>query len=127
VALCSCPLQRLSVNAYFGRAGARVATWGRSSMQQALDADVFVNIGPMNSLAGSDDAQLRSLRRRGFGQPPRPRQRNADDSPVDEVGNDLVSRDADLHYARLAGTSHSARATLEEYRQMASDEPANQV
>jgi hypothetical protein len=85
-------------------------------MQQSLDADVFVNVGPMNSLAKPYEPQVRSLRRRGFGQPPRPRQRNADDSPVDEVGNDLVSRDADLQDARVAGTSHSARATLQEYQ-----------
>ena len=39
-------------------------------VKHSFEADVFVEFGPMNSLASADKAEVRPLRGRGFGQPP---------------------------------------------------------
>jgi hypothetical protein len=86
-------------------------------MKQAFDADVLVHVGPVDSLAGSDKAEIRSLRGRSFRQPPGPRQGHADDAPVDQIGDDLVLGHADPLYARIiSGASHSAHTTFPEYQ-----------
>ena len=109
------PLQHLArrpLSAHFDHCGTRSwpARWG--AMKQAFDADVLVDVRPMNSLAGSDETKVRSLRGRGLGQPPGPGQRHADDAPVGQIGDDLILGHAYLLNARIvAGASHSAHTT----------------
>jgi hypothetical protein len=84
-------------------------------MKQAVDADVLVNVRPVNSMTGSDEAKVRSLCGCGLGQPPGPGQRHADDTPVDQIGNDLVFGHTDLLNPRIVpDASHSAHTTLPE-------------
>jgi hypothetical protein len=81
-------------------------------MKQSFDADVLVNVGPMDSLAGSDETKVCPLRGRGFRQPPRPSQRHADNTTVDQIGDDLVLGHAYLLNARIvADASHSVHTT----------------
>ena len=69
------PLQRLVSRYLRVHSDRGTESWParRGSMKQTLHAEVLVNVRPMNSLAGSDEAKVCSLRRRGLGQPPGPR------------------------------------------------------
>jgi hypothetical protein len=63
-------------------------------MQQAFDADILVNVGPMNTLPSPDQTKVRSLCGSSFGQSPGPSQWDADDPPVGEIRIDLVLSNA---------------------------------
>jgi len=77
----------------------RAPRW--DSMEHPLDADVLVDVRPMNTLAGADEPKARSLLGGRISETPRPREGNADDAPVGETRDDLVRGDADMLDARL--------------------------
>src|ERR1700691_2250178 len=85
----------------------------RTGAEQAFDADVLVNIGLMHSLPGPDQTKVCALRGSGFGQTPGPSQRDADNPPVSQVGDDLVIGDAHPEDTRIA-IRHSVHTTLPE-------------
>ncbi len=51
-------------------------------MKLPLDADVLIDIRPVDSLARADETKVSSLCGRRFGQPPRPGKWHIDDSAV---------------------------------------------
>jgi hypothetical protein len=65
-------------------------------MQQALDANILVNIGPVHSLSSSDETEVCALRWSSFAQAPRPSQGDANNPSVGKIGDDLIFRDAHL-------------------------------
>src|SRR6266542_2817272 len=76
--------------------------WARGySQQHPPGTDVFIDVRPMNPFAVSDNLKAVALRRRRPGQPPRPRQRNADGPPVGELGDDDVLGDLEGDDARF--------------------------
>src|ERR1019366_3456814 len=104
---------RRPLDPHLNRRPSRVWPRRRSSVKQAFDADVLIDLRPMNTLACPNQTKLGSLARRGFGQPPGPRQRHADYASVGQVGDDLVLSHADLLNARIAiDASHSVHTTL---------------
>ena len=78
-------------------------------MKHAFDADVFVDVRPVDTLAAADDAKVQALRRACLGKTPRPGERNADHAPVDQMSSDLVTGDPHLLDARIA-TGRNAHA-----------------
>jgi hypothetical protein len=116
----TCPFLARRLHALVSRSWSvqlgRCSTWSwsarRGSMEQALYADVLINVRPMNSLTRSDETKVCPLRRCGFGQPPGPSQRHTDDTPVDQVGDDLVLCHANPLNPRIAAEANrSAHAT----------------
>jgi hypothetical protein len=65
-----------------------LAPGGGGAVQHAVDADVFVSIGPVEAFAVADDFPAGALGGRGAGKPPRPGKRDADGAPVHQVGDD---------------------------------------
>jgi hypothetical protein len=63
-------------------------------MQQAFDADVLVNIGPVHSLSSADEAKVCPLRGSGLRQAPGPSQWDTDNGSVGQIGDDLAFGDA---------------------------------
>lgn len=57
------------------------------AMKHAIDTDVLIYVGPVDTLAGTDQAEVRPLLRCGIGQAPGPGQRYADDAAVHEPGD----------------------------------------
>jgi hypothetical protein len=63
---------------------------GRLPEQDVLGADVFIEIGPMNTLALTDQTPIVALLRLAVQQPWVPSQRNGDRSPVNQVNHQRV-------------------------------------
>jgi hypothetical protein len=59
-------------------------------MQHAFGTEVLVDVWPMHTVAISNEAPIRSLRWRGFGETPRPRQWHANHTTIDQVGGDRI-------------------------------------
>jgi len=83
-------------------------------MEHPLDADVLIDVRPMNALARADEPKARSLPGSRIRETPRPREGNADDAPVGETRDDLVRGDTDVLDARL-GANRSAHAMPPEW------------
>jgi hypothetical protein len=58
---------RRPLNPHFDLCGSDSWPGRRGTVKQAFDADVLVDVRPMNSLAGSNQTKLGSLGGRGFG------------------------------------------------------------
>jgi len=74
-----------------GNATAR--TTGRNPVEQAIRAQIFVNLGPMDAMAVANELPIRPL---GWGrvrESPRPRERHADDAPIGEMSGDGLAVD----------------------------------
>ena len=70
-------------------------------MQHPLDADVFVDIRPVDTLARADEAEIRALLGRGFRESPGPSKRDADDAPICETSSDLIGSDLNILDPRI--------------------------
>jgi len=77
--------------------------------KHALDTEVFIDVGPMDALAGANQTKVCSLLGGRLRETPRPSERDADDPAVCETRDDLVLGDADVLDARL-GASRSVHA-----------------
>jgi len=77
-----------------------------------LDADVLIDIRPVNSLSGADNSPFRALSGRRFRKPPRPRQWHADNPAVNEIGRNGVGGKLDVSYTRFV-INHNVHATLQ--------------
>ena len=83
-------------------------------MKQPFGAEVFINVWPVHTLAGSDQPPVGALRRRCLGQSPGPRGRYAYDATVGKMRDDLVLGDLHILYERFAA-SHNVHAKPREY------------
>ena len=68
--------------------------WCRSAAQQTFRAQVFVNVGPMDAVAGAGDLPARQLLGRGIGKTRIPRERHGYGAPVHEIDTDRISIDS---------------------------------
>jgi hypothetical protein len=64
-------------------------------VEHAADADVFVNVGPVDAFAGADDLKVLSLLECRTGKPPRPHERHADRAAVQQMRRDGIVGDFD--------------------------------
>ena len=71
---------------------------GRNTVKHSLDAQIFIYVGPMNSLSISDDLVIVALNRRGVTQSPRPRQRDANNSAINEIKRNQIFGNAGVLY-----------------------------
>ena len=86
---------------------------GWNAAEHAFDAEIFVDIQPMHSLAIADDCIILALSRSGLAQAPRPCQWNADDSPVDQMESDQIVRNRYVFYPSI-GLSRSTHSKPDE-------------
>ena len=63
---------------------------GWHARKHSVDADVLVNVGPMNSKAIANNLEVVSLSCCGVGESPRPGQWHADRAAIDEMGRDQL-------------------------------------
>jgi hypothetical protein len=70
-------------------------------MKHAIGADVLIDVRPVHSVSISNQRPIGSLLRFGVGEAPRPGERHADDTPVNQVGGDRLVRDIDVIDARF--------------------------
>jgi hypothetical protein len=84
-------------------------TVGWHTVEHALHADVFVHIWPVHSFAIPDKSKVCALRRCRFRQSPRPGERYADNTTVQQVRNDCIRCNFNVSNPRLS-TSHNAHA-----------------
>jgi hypothetical protein len=68
-------------------------------------ADVFIDGRPVNSVTGADDLKALPLRPRGLGEPPRPRERDADRASIGQADDDGVLGDFKRDYAGITHRS----------------------
>ena len=62
-----------------------------NAVEQAVRAQIFVDVGPVNAVAVANQCPVRSLGWRRIGESPRPGEGNTDDPSIDEVGgNDFI-------------------------------------
>jgi len=73
------------------RGGPRLRAGRRRAREHALDAQVLVEIRPVEALAGPDQAEVRPLGRSRVRQAPRPGERQADLAAIDEPNPDAAS------------------------------------
>src|SRR5262245_9173343 len=71
------------------------------AMEHAIGADIPIDVRPIHAVAVSNQLPIGALLRRGVREPPRPGQRNADDTPVTQVGRDCLVCDVDVIDARF--------------------------
>jgi len=77
--------------------------------EHAFCADIFIDIRPVHSMAVAYEFPIGALRWRRVGQPPRPRQWHADDTPINQVRGDCFVVDVDAGDPRL-NANRSAHA-----------------
>ena len=65
----------------------------RPTSEETANADVFVQIGPVNALASANQAPVRAFRWSAMREAGIPEQRHAHGSPVDEVDHERVIGD----------------------------------
>jgi hypothetical protein len=82
---------------------------GRRATQEALRAEILVDVWPMNSVPATDKSPVRSLRCCRMQQPRIPNQRNGDRTAVNEVHAQRVIRQVDVSdsLARPGSSSQS--------------------
>jgi hypothetical protein len=80
-----------------------------NAVKHALDANVLVDVRPVDALAGADKSKACSLTGCRPGEAPRPSQRNADDPAVRETRDELVCGNPDMLDAGL-GANRSVHA-----------------
>lgn len=88
---------------FLGRSGCR------NPVEHTLNTEILVDIRPVDTMASPNQPPFRALRRGGFRQSPRPRQRYADHTTVPEMCNDFVVGDADILNAWIVA-SHNVHA-----------------
>jgi|SRR5690242_2464332 hypothetical protein len=84
-------------------------TVGWQTVEHALHTDVFIYIWPVHTFAIPDKSKVCPLRRCRFRQSPRPGERYADNTTVQQVRNDCIRCDFNVSNPRLC-TSHNAHA-----------------
>jgi hypothetical protein len=77
-------------------------------MKHAFNTDVFIDVRPMDALAGSNETEVHALLWRGFRQSPRPSEGHANHSAVRELGDDLVLGNSHVLNSRIASRSAHA-------------------
>src|SRR5439155_17945927 len=87
----------------------QLAARSRDTCEQSLDAEVLVDVGPMDALAVGDQLELCALPWRRVEEAREPRKRDAEFSPIVELDAELVTGDRDLpgpwHRLRSAHSS----------------------
>ena len=68
-----------------------IVTAGGHTVQQAVRTEILVNLWPVPAVTIANQRPVRSLYRGCLREAPRPRERNADDSTVDERSAVIVS------------------------------------
>ena len=89
--------------------GATAALAGRAARQQSLDANVFVQIGPVDAEPVSDEPPVAPLVGVGMQEPGEPRERRGNDPPVGESRRQRVGVDLD---PTALGVSRSTVETI---------------
>jgi len=82
---------------------------GRQSLQHPANADVFINIRPVDAGSVADDFVLRALGRSRIQKPPRPREWHADLPPIHQMRADHIVAHIHTTNLRLA-LIHAAAA-----------------
>src|SRR5665647_671446 len=77
-------------------------------MQHTFDADVLIDLRPMDTDAIADQLPMVALNGSGFGQPPRPRKRHTHGTAVDEIGGDLGLGDTQVGNSGFNDGFHNA-------------------
>src|SRR5439155_17082078 len=76
--------------------GTEPRPWCRGCVKHALDADVLINVRPVDTLPRADQSEVGTLGRGRVRESPRPSQRNTDNPAVCEARDDLVFRNSNL-------------------------------
>src|SRR5206468_8896691 len=82
----------------------------RDPLKHAFDAEIFIEVGPVNSLPIADDFVIVSLLRSRVTQSPRPCQRHTDDAPIHKMESNQIIGNAYLSYPRVS-INRNAHAT----------------
>ena len=77
----------------------RTTCW--NAVEQAVRAQIFVDVGPVNAVAVANQRPVRSLGWRRIRESPRPGERNTDDPSIDEVGGNEFIGDFDATDSRF--------------------------
>src|SRR5947207_7132260 len=94
-----CPMS--STRKLLGRSAWR-RTPGRDTAQHAFQANVLVNVGPVNSLTVPNDFPACSLLRSRIGEAPRPAERHTHNSAVGKADDYGFVGNVDGHDARIS-------------------------
>ena len=66
----------------------RTTSW--HAVEHAVRTQIFVDVRPVNAVAIANQRPVRPLGRRGLREAPRPGERNANDTTIDEVGRNVL-------------------------------------
>ena len=77
----------------------------RNSVEHPANADVFIDVRPVDPRSIADDLIVRALLRRHIRQAVRPRQRDADRASIGQVRRDQIIGNFDRSGARIASRS----------------------